>query len=276
MVLTERDRAIVVAVYQHRYLSTTQIEALLFPPDQGQAHSTKTSRCRLRLKLLYHHGFLGRLATGAQSPAAHSDLVYFLDRRGADLLRREQGTDVQWRPRHHGLSALFLEHTLRTNDVRIALTLATGRCGGKLLAWSDEVRLKMMNEKVPDLAHPGRTLPFRPDAFFGIEVGEKRARFFLEVDRGTMTTKCFQRKVRAYLSARQTGRTQEHFGTQNFRVLTVTTSHRRLTSLQHAVEKAGGDHHFWFSTLDKISPATVLHEAIWRVAGDATAHRLVE
>ena len=63
MVLTARDREIVKAVCCFRVLTLSQIETLLFPPDKGQDHPTKTSRCRLRLKLLYHHGFLARVRT---------------------------------------------------------------------------------------------------------------------------------------------------------------------------------------------------------------------
>ena len=32
------------------------------------------------------------------------------------------------------------------------------------------------------------------------------------------------------------------------------------------IEEAGGKHHFWFTTFDRISPQTVLTEKIWSVA----------
>ena len=53
-------RQVVKAVYTHRALTTPQIEALLFPPENGQDHSTKTSRVRYRLKMLFQHGYLFR------------------------------------------------------------------------------------------------------------------------------------------------------------------------------------------------------------------------
>ncbi len=65
--LNSRDLAIIEAVYSFRALTTPQIEALLFPGDcdgfQPQAkapRSGKTNRCRHRLKLLFHHGYLYR------------------------------------------------------------------------------------------------------------------------------------------------------------------------------------------------------------------------
>src|SRR5688500_17597587 len=51
--LTRRDIAVVDAVYRYRALTTPLVEQLLFSP------STR-SRCRLRLKYLYHHGYLRR------------------------------------------------------------------------------------------------------------------------------------------------------------------------------------------------------------------------
>jgi len=144
------------------------------------------------------------------------------------------------------------------------------------MEWVDEKRLKAMKEKVPDPSKPGRTLPFVPDGFFALQVGERRACFFLEVDRGTMPTGRFQTKVRAYLSFRQSGRGVERFGTRNFRVLTVTSGKKRLASLLKATEKAGGDHHFWFTTFSQITPEAVLTAPIWQVVGLEGLHILLE
>ena len=65
--LTPRDIAIIEAVYSFRALTAPQIEALLFPgdvqrfkPNAKNPQSGKTNRCRYRLKLLYHHGYLYR------------------------------------------------------------------------------------------------------------------------------------------------------------------------------------------------------------------------
>lgn len=61
-ILTERDREILRRVYSYRLMTREQIERLLFAPDNGQDHFTKTSKVRARLKLLYHHGYLERMA----------------------------------------------------------------------------------------------------------------------------------------------------------------------------------------------------------------------
>jgi len=130
MVLTRRDREIIKAVHSFRLLTRSQIEVLLFPPDKGQDHPTKTSRCRLRLKLLYHHGFLERPLVGVQPGPARGDFVYCLDRKGAELIASEGEIEVDWRPKDKRPSPFFLEHTLRINDFRIAVTLAARQGGG--------------------------------------------------------------------------------------------------------------------------------------------------
>jgi hypothetical protein len=97
---------------------------------------------------------------------------------------------------------------------------------------------------------------------------EKPAHFFLEVDQGTMSTKRWQEKVRAYIEYRTRGLSKEHYGTRNFRMLTVTTTDRRLRSLKRATEKAEGDYHFWFATQDHIDiwqPQRLL-TPVWFVA----------
>ena len=67
-----------------------------------------------------------------------------------------------------------------------------------------------------------------------------------------MTNTRWQDKVKAYTEYRSRGLSERHFGTRNFRLLAVTTSTRRMKNLKRATEKIGGDHHFWFTTKDKV------------------------
>ena len=276
MMLTERDREIVKVVRAFRLLTRSQIETLLFPPEHGQGHPTKTSRCRLRLKLLYQHGFLQRLAVSVRGSPAQGDLIYCLDHRGADLLAGARGDEPDGWLRAHRLSPFFLEHTLRINDLRIAVTLAAEKLGWKPGDWLDEAALKALKLNVPDPSKPGASLPLQPDGFFVLQVGERRASFFLEIDRATMPTKRFQAKVRAYKALLETGKAIEHFKTRNFRVLTITTGKRRLASLRRAAEQAGADHYFWFSTFEWARAEKVLTEPVWQAVGQDGLHRLIE
>jgi len=54
LVLTERDRAIILSVYENRFLRRDQIQRLFFSKSSLPA-------CNMRLKKLYDHRFLDRL-----------------------------------------------------------------------------------------------------------------------------------------------------------------------------------------------------------------------
>src|SRR5688500_10690348 len=78
MQLTERDKEIVLAVYEYRLLSAHQIGALFFPSAVDKPHSRRTA-CQRRLQLLYHHGFLDRLPQPVIMGEGRFPFVYGLD-----------------------------------------------------------------------------------------------------------------------------------------------------------------------------------------------------
>jgi len=62
---------------------------------------------------------------------------------------------------------------------------------------------------------------------------------------------------------------------KGFRVLTVTTTQKRLEHLRQATEAAGGQNRFWFTTFDQVTPETVLTAPIWQVAGADKCYALL-
>ena len=75
--LTERDRAIIRLVHRHRFLRSSHIVSL----SDGSPQQVLR-----RLQLLYHHGFLGGLASRSyyhQGGARH--IVYGLGKEGVSL-----------------------------------------------------------------------------------------------------------------------------------------------------------------------------------------------
>jgi Replication-relaxation len=284
MVLTERDREILRQVYLFRLLTREQIERLLFPPDNGQDHSTKTSKARKRLKLLYHHGYLERIPVPVGQGLWAWRPVYRLGRKGAKLIAAELGSTVRkldyWGKsddadhRHSEVSLLFVHHTLAINDVRIAITLASMAKGYQLEQWIDETQLKRdeMKDYVSVIAGNGHgaRVPVIPDAYFALHLGDRRAHFFLELDRATMSTKRWKTRIRAYRAYADSGKYQARYKTRSLRVLTVTTTPQRLESLRQTTFQAGGGDLFWFTTIGEVTANTVLNVPIWRLANDAS------
>lgn len=270
MRLTERDVAILQAVHDYRVLTTQQLQQLFF----SSLHQTYA-----RLSLLYHHSFLDRLFLGVYADKMNTPILYVLDKRGAECLQAERGMEVQWGKRTKDISAQFLEHTIAINTVRIAVAKA---CGAgtpyTLLEWRGENDLKADYDRVTIRKDNGRlqTVSVIPDSYFALDTPRGKAALFLELDRGTMTTKRFKTKILAYQVYYESGAYQRRFQTRSLRVLTVTTSSARLENLKRVTEEAGGKLRYWFSTLDQMCGKEMLTAPIWELATQNNRQPLVD
>ena len=281
--LSSRDRRAIRAVYEHRALTTDQIQRLLFPTRAG------LTQCQHRLKLLFHHGYLFRDERPSKLSEGRKPLVYFLDTKGAAVLRETfdfEGDELDWHPRHNAVSELFLNHLLETNEIRVAVAVAAEQRDAVVRQWLDEKTLKssQMKEYVTFTGPQGGRFKAAivPDGYFLLETPEWSFRFFLEVDRGTVTgqwdrhgRRSWARKVRAYLAYYRSGKYERRYGSSKGRVLTVTVSEKRLITLKTTTEKAGGDDRFWFTTSERVAPETVLTAPVWQKAGHSGLYALI-
>lgn len=281
MVLMPRDKRILRAVHAYRMLTREQIERLLFQPEHGQDHCTKTSKARLRLKLLYHHQYLERVPMPVGNGTWAWQPVYRLAAKGAQCLAADLGMkakDLQYwgkgvdrNKRATEVTPLFLSHALKVNDVHVALALASQQNGFQVEKWVDDGQLKSQEWKdYVAVVERGRQriVGVIPDAYFVLHLGDRRAHFLLELDRATMTNTRWSTRIRAYLSYVRSGKYTERYGTRSLRILTVTTTEQRLRNLQNTTRKAGGGDLFWFTTLDQVSPSSVFFRPIWLLAND--------
>ncbi|HET8579446.1 MAG TPA: replication-relaxation family protein [Nitrospiraceae bacterium] len=191
-VLTDRDMAIIAAVADYRLLSRSQIQRLL-------GFGTVT-RVNFRLQKLFHHGYLARhfllLFKGS------SQAIYTLDRLGLPVAAERLGKDVAtlWRPKEM-LSPLFLTHELALNDVRMAFELAArAHNDHQVVTW------RAAEETKDRFFFGGSWYTLTPDALLRYRVGKQLLSAFIEVDRGTMPNRRFQRKVEVYFAYDVSGR----------------------------------------------------------------------
>ncbi len=270
MRLTERDLEVLQAVYAYDVLTTQQLQTLFFP----SAHTAYA-----RLSLLYHHGLLERRFLGLYADKMNSPILYVLDKRGAEVLQGQRGSEVEWSKRTKAVTITFLEHTLAINQVRVAVAKACQENAGfELIRWQGENELKGDYERVTIRSDSGRSVNVSliPDSYFVVQTPKGVAHFFLELDRGTMTTKRFKTKILAYQAYYGSGAYQRRYETRSLRVLTVTTSVPRAEHLKQLTEQAGGKQRYWFTTLEQIAPVTVLATPIWQVATQAQRQPLVD
>lgn len=289
MVLTNRDKEIIRQVYLYRLMTREQIEQLLFSPEKGQDHPTKTTKARQRLRLLYQHGYLERIPAPIGPGLWAWRPVYRLAEKGAALIAGELGTsstklpywgkgfDKDHRPTE--VSLLFLEHTLKINDIRITITQAAQVQGYRLEKWLDDTILKSqeMKDYVSVTTRQGRSLKVAvvPDAYFVLNLGDRRAHFFLELDRATMSSKRWRTRVLAYKTYAESGKYQQRYQTTSLRILTVTTTPTRLANLKKTTEQAGGGRLFWFTTFNQATQEKILSASIWQIAGQSGASPLI-
>jgi hypothetical protein len=302
--LTPRDASIVLAVYEHRVLTTVQIQRLFFgerdPEDQANTNNKNAlnSRCQYRLQALYHHGYLLRDEQPQKLSEGRKPLVYFLDKQGAELvagMKEIPMTALDWKRGEHKMSYSGLNHLLATNDVRISITLSARRNNAVISEWIDDrtLRSRQTRDVVTLKAANGATqkAAIVPDGYFTLETvgsgsadGEKGHYYhqFIEVDLGTMTgassvwgRRDWSRKIRAYLEYYRSGKYQERYGTKSMRVLTVTTNERRLATLREATGAVGGKSRFWFTTFARLQNEDPLTDTIWHVSGSGDLRALV-
>lgn len=285
--ITERDVEMVYGLYTYRALDSDQLQRLYFPASGENQHS-RTVHCRQRLALLFHHGYIWRDERAIKPSAGRKPLVYFLDKKGAELLIEYAGIDVDefdWHPRDNakGTSDPFIEHLLQTNEVRLAFTLATPTGKAELVRWIDDKTLRSRHWKdyVTLTTEHGVTqkVAIVPDGYGQLTSLDQNGAqtndyLFLEIDLSTSTgwtsdsqQRSWARKIKAYLEYYASGMYQARYNTQSLRILTVTTSERRLAHLLAWTERAGGKARFWFTTLAEIKTHNILTDAIWRVAG---------
>lgn len=244
VIIQRRDKEIILAVYENRFLRRDQIERLFF---------TTTSGCNQRLIKLYQHKFLDRLFLPIN--IGSSQAVYALDKLGAEVVASHlevHKNQINWRRKHNKVEYFFLDHTIGVSEVNVSLQLVLKeKPEVGLLFWKREAFLP--KDKVWDPYNMENSLPVRPDAFFGLQLKEGKSYFFVEVDMATETLDRYKRKLIAYQQYWSSGQYQKRYRYKNFRVLTVTTGPERMTNLLKVAESLGAKNMFLFTTRELVS-----------------------
>jgi Replication-relaxation len=247
LVLTPRDLAIIVACWEHRWLTRLQLQALLGTPG--------VTRMNQRLRRLYDHGYLERRRTGTVGGGLQP--IYLAGRQSTPFLAAQMDRPeaaIRERLREDArASAVMLPHDLQVNDLRIALTAAIRR-RGELDGWLNAAECF-------DPFAPNHSL--RPDGYFRFWRDPVLYAFFLEVDRGTASLGRWQAKVARYLDYRESGAYTRRYELSRFRVLTTAPSPARLAHLVAATRERT-DRGFWFALTEAVLKDDALEAPIWQ------------
>jgi len=201
----------------YRFLTCRQMAGLFF---------TSRPACKERLEEMRRRRLVRRLFLPDTVNPWRSEAVFTLAGRGAKLLAEHRGGSQHFLARSSGRSYLFLRHSVRVSDFRLALEKALAVKGYRLLLWLNEWRIR-------DLNRTGRwpRLPrgsIIPDAIFSVELDGRRENFMLEVDLGSAPLRRIRDKMLAYIRFFRQGLHGELYGLPHFRVLIVSTTPSRV------------------------------------------------
>jgi hypothetical protein len=229
LVLQERDRRLLEALETMRVVDREQAKVV------AGFHST--TRANARLLALSQAGYLKRSFIGSRQA------VYWLASKGL----REEKQRGETAPEPAGL---FLRHQLEINRTRLLVQFS----GIPVAGWWF---VRWQNFQKPLSV----TVPLIPDGYFELGSPQGVRATFLEIDLGTESVTVFAKKASLYLLLATSGEFSTQFSRNQFRVLVVTTSPRRLENLREGVAKLT-DKVFWFGTLAALSRES-FWSAVW-------------
>jgi predicted transcriptional regulator len=247
--LQERDIEIIKAVYKHRFLTSSQVIALVPGSEKGLLR---------RLHYLYHAGFVDRPKEQIRPYRNGSNVfVYAIGNRGADLLHYDFGlprSKVDWTTKNREVKSIYLEHGLLVSNFKVILEVACQRNGNIQII--EPERNAGRDSVLPvNIQHnaggnvKNYSFSLTPDGVFGLNFinepdGRNKAHFILEADRSTMPIKrkdffrsSFERKIIGYWDCWQKGIFKKMYGFEKARILTLAISKERIASMVKACKE---------------------------------------
>jgi hypothetical protein len=195
------------------------------------------TRANERLLKLTRGGMLKRFFVG--SVAAGRKAIYTLSPKGILFI------DGSGRPlgRQHGstlVGDLYVEHQMKINEIYIAVKHQPLPQPLVFVRWKSFYR-ELVNG-----------FPIIPDGYFELATSSDVRAVFLEVDLGHQSKRVWEQKVRTYLALALSGEFPRLFGQRQFRIAVITTSPRRLQSIQQVIAKQT-DKIFWLTDYQTLS-----------------------
>jgi hypothetical protein len=172
-----------------------------------------------------------------------SKALYTLSNKGAEAAGVQNNRAIV-RPKDSLLIGdPFVQHQLSVNSVHIAVR------------YSGLTTFDSSFEGWRDFREPlTNAIPLIPDGYFSVQTPQGIRPAFIEVDQGTESLKVWNKKTGLYLQLAVSGTFKQLFHHDQFRVLVVANSERRLVSIRSAVQKQTTKI-FWFATLEEINGA---------------------
>lgn len=248
--MTARDKEILIALYNHRCLTTNQIEEMFFRYNSdGKENAYGVVVARRRIRNLFDNCLVDRFFVDVGDGMGSSQGHIILDQLGAKVvagLLNMNIEDLNWRYEMNEASLPYLGHMVSVNDFYLYL-LRKARAEGH-----EVTEYKVENHVRHEFKYWGKNMVFNPDAYGQYWIGEEGIHFFLEWDNSTMTPLTFQKKIQRYTAFYASGEFEAIYGEFPL-VLTVTPTMERATQLRKIVEKGNKSDIRWlFTSEDRV------------------------
>lgn len=226
--LGERDRHLLAAVQQYRYLMTGQIGRLLFT-DAANLSAGLRAASR-NLKKLNELGLISSLSRRIGGVRAGSgSFIWHLTHAGERLLRLHDNRAFPVR-RHYEPSPYFLAHTLAVAEIAIKFTEICREHEPQITA------LQLEPECWRAYSSAGVSLSLKPDLYAATTTEEYEDRYFIEVDLDTESPAKIIEKCQKYHAYYRSGLEQEESEMFPLTVWIVPSDSRKEKLIRHLKE----------------------------------------
>lgn len=223
--LGERDRQLLAAVQQYRYLMTGQIGRLLFT-DAANLSAGLRAASR-NLKKLNELGLISSLSRRIGGVRAGSgSFIWHLTHAGERLLRLHDNRAFPVR-RHCEPSPFFLAHTLAVAEIAIKFTEICREHEPQITA------LQLEPECWRAYSSAGVSLFLKPDLYAATTTEEYEDRYFIEVDLDTESPAKIIEKCQKYHAYYRSGLEQEESEMFPLTVWIVPSDSRKEKLIRH-------------------------------------------
>ncbi len=223
--LSAVDEKLLLAVHRFHYLTLAQLIRYLGYSDRSKGSSNWLGGF---LKTLVAGKFLAAQNLPRVASYGRNPLIYSLAAKGVQHLEAlGQSVQTKLTPAEQERSFLFLEHTLRLNDVLIAVCLVEKQMAGITLA--DMKHERVLKHHPTKVQVDGKNVAIIPDAWLDFRLtppfsrANEQVAICLELDRATEDVWKVRAKIRNYVAFAQ-GAYQQVFGTSALTIAFVIAS----------------------------------------------------
>lgn len=201
--LSDRDREIVRMTDRLRLITGGQLAQMFFadPPTPSGSRASRARSGRRALERLVILAILRRLDRRIGGIRSGSDgFIYEVDAAGQRLCAYWRGEGLARTRPPHEPAVQFVQHRAAISEVYVRLSAVARDDRFELVSWQSEPAAWR-----PFLGAMGAQQLLKPDAYVVLATGDDELLWFVEVDRGTVSTAALRRQLAAYVAYWRSG-----------------------------------------------------------------------